>query len=450
MVSADNNEIQKEVQGFVNNFQMKSQWISSVPCVLFSIIAGALSDEFGRKPLLLLPLIGDFTRMLLNLVNYAFIETLPLEFFYVDNIASFFGGSTVYYLGVYSYGTTVTKPKERAHRLARLDGIETLANVVGTLLSPFVFRQLGYFGNYAISAIFFALSIAYLIFFVREPIKRNITENNDELITEKKAPKSKTCLEISITLLTKINNFLIKAIIVPLKGMKSVITKDRKSVLKFLIVLQLFCYGMYLFTLQIHGLTYLYLLLVFDGFSETDYALLNIVMSLLSFVCLMIIMPIFSGKLQVHDALMLFIISVCEVVSAAVIPFTNTLWQFYLAQALGTMGYCKYAVVRSLLSKCIDTNEVGKVFSMLAVIASVAPIGGNPLFRQLYNQTLSTFPGAVFLLFAALLFLAGCVNLFLYFSRDKIKTAADNNNEITEEEREKKIEESIQTEMSQL
>ena len=426
--AAENNEIQKEVQGYVNNFQMNSQWISSVPCVFFSVIAGALSDEFGRKPLLLFPLIGDLTRTLLNIVNYAFIETLPLEFFYLDSIASFFGGSTVYYLGVYSYGTTVTKPNERAHRLARLDGIETLANIVGTLLSPFIFKQLGYFGNYAISSLFFAMSIAYLIWFVREPIQRRPDDSKmSEVKTQKQT--SKSLPEMVLECFGKLKSFLAKAVIIPLIGMKSVVTKDRKSILKFLIFLQFLCYGLYLFTLQMQSLTYLYMLLVFDGFNETDYALFNIVMSLISFVCLMIIMPIFSGKFQVHDALMLFIISVCEVASAAILPFTDSLWQFYLGFGLGTMGYCKYAVVRSLLSKCIDTDEVGKVFSILAVIASVAPVGGNPVFRQLYNKTLSTFPGAVFLLYAALLSLAGFVNLFLYFMRRKIKTG----NEVEEE-----------------
>jgi hypothetical protein len=50
----------------------------------------------------------------------------------------------------------------------------------------------------------------------------------------------------------------------------------------------------------------------------------------------------------------------------------------------------------------------------------VAPVAGNPVFRQLYNKTLDTFPGAVFLLFAAVLFLAGAVNLSLYFMRRKM------------------------------
>jgi hypothetical protein len=33
-----------------------------------------------------------------------------------------------------------SRPEERAHRLARLDGIETGSKVIGTLLSPVVFK----------------------------------------------------------------------------------------------------------------------------------------------------------------------------------------------------------------------------------------------------------------------------------------------------------------------
>jgi PCFT/HCP family folate transporter-like MFS transporter 1/3 len=120
---------------------MKSDWIAAVPTILFSLMAGALSDVFGRKPLLLLPLIGYLLAIICGIINYSFIYDLPLEFFYLDNLTAFFGGLAVYNLGVYSYGTDVSKPEDRAYRLARLDGVETVAAVIGTSLSPKVLLE---------------------------------------------------------------------------------------------------------------------------------------------------------------------------------------------------------------------------------------------------------------------------------------------------------------------
>ena len=90
--------------------------------------------------MILLPLVGFFTGYLLNTIHYSLLSSLPLEFFYTDNVAAFFGGMPIYYLGIYSYCISATLPDERAHRLARLDGVETGAKVLGTLLSPVVFK----------------------------------------------------------------------------------------------------------------------------------------------------------------------------------------------------------------------------------------------------------------------------------------------------------------------
>jgi hypothetical protein len=358
-------------------------------------------DVFGRKPLMLLPMIGDLIGYIFLIINYAFIEVLPLEFFYLGNFSSFFGGYAVYYLGVYSYGTTVTQPRERAHRLTRLDGFETIAIIIGTLLSPLIFKKLGYYGNYGINCVFVVLAIAYLVYFVEEPI--TIVKSEKEHVTTEKVnlsmlDKSDRLFEHSWKV---IKSFLHNAIAIPLQGMKEVIVKDRKLVLKFLICVQFLCFATYWLTLQIWTVMYLYMLLVFEDFDETGYAHFNVAISVLNTFGLMVVMPIMSGKFQIHDAMMLFIVLMCEVVGSFIAPFVTTLWQFYLANGLGTLGYCKYGLVRSLLSNCIDPSEVGKVFSLLSVIASVAPIAGNPLFRQLYNKTLNTFPGAIFLLFGS-------------------------------------------------
>jgi predicted outer membrane lipoprotein len=175
------------------------------------------------------------------------------------------------------------------------------------------------------------------------------------------------------------------------------------------------------------------MLLVFDGFTGKDYAHLSVVMSLLRIVFLLFIMPVISRKLKVHDALLITIMLGFEVVGAIAKPFTTTLWQFYFAYGLGTLGYCKFGVIRSLLSKFIEPDEVGKVFSLLAIISAVGPMVGNPVFRQLYNYTLSIYPGSMFLCFAALLFVAMCANGFIYFQHSEIHLSEEQQTKIQNE-----------------
>jgi len=410
---------------------MIGQWISSVPVVAFSIIAGALSDVFGRKPLILFPIVGDFISGIFTIINYAFIETLPIEFFYTEKIGSFFGGYAVYYLGIYSYGTVITSPKERSHRLARLDGMETTALVIGTILAPIVFKNLGYFGSYGFSCFFNLLAIIYILKFVKEPMMEEREEQ--EMLTEENT-KQQGQVNFFESIVWNFLIFYKIFIKIPLRGMKEVLLKDRKIILKFLIFIQFICFITYWLTWQIFNITYLYMHLVFEGFTETDYSHYYVAMSALNTFCLVVIMPILSRKFQIHDAVIIFIILMCEVISFCITTFATTLWQFYLAQGLGTMGYCKFAIVRSLISQCIDKNEVGKFYSFLAVLAALAPVAGNPLFRQLYNATLDTFPGAIFLLYGAILFCPAMGNLFLYFMRSEMTNNAESNLNVKEQE----------------
>jgi PCFT/HCP family folate transporter-like MFS transporter 1/3 len=401
-----NQKIEGLVQAEVNNFLMKSNWIASVPIIFFSVIAGALSDEFGRKPLLLLPMLGNFFAMMMNTINYTFITSLPLEFFYLEQISAFFGGYAVYYLGMYSFVTNVTKEKERAHRLARLDGMEILGYVAGTLSSPVIFKKLGYYGNYSISAGMIALSLIYLLTFVKEPVSKQ----HESIMSKGKYSLKKWCY---------------LAVATPLLGMKSLIFKKRKLTLKLLILLQFAAFFIYWLIIEVNLLKYLYMLFVFEGFNETDYSYFSVFNDLSSAFSLMFIMPFLNAKLRIHDALMLVIVVGAEVTCYTALPFASLLWQFYFASGVGSLGYCKYAVVRSLISKCISIDEVGKVFSILAVVAALAPVAGNPMFRQLYNATLETFPGAIFLLAASLLFVAPAGNFFIYIKRHELENAED-------------------------
>ena len=66
--------------------------------------------------------------------------------------------------------------------------------------------------------------------------------------------------------------------------------------------------------------------------------------------------------------------------------FSVKLWQFYGATALQFLHVCKYGLVRSLLSKCISKNDIGKIYSALSIIAATIPMAGNGIMRTLYNK----------------------------------------------------------------
>lgn len=57
---------------------------------------------------------------------------------------------------------------------------------------------------------------------------------------------------------------------------------------------------------------------------------------------------------------------------------------------------------RTMLSKITPITEMGKINSFIAVIDSTTPLWGNPIYSAIYNKTLDNFPGAFFILSAAL------------------------------------------------
>ena len=87
-------------------------------------------------------------------------------------------------------------------------------------------------------------------------------------------------------------------------------------------------------------------------------------------------------------------------------------------------------MVRALMSKCIQPHETGKMFSVLGILSQFVLLVANPIYRTLYNATLSTFPAAEIVLTGSLLLFSSLVNFYLYSQRCRMLDYQDDN-EIT-------------------
>ena len=92
---------------------------AQVPTMIYAVLAGSLSDKFGRGPLLVLPIVGQILEGIALLANKVWFAELPLEALWLANVYDWFGGSAVWYLGVYTFAADITAPGERASRMAR-------------------------------------------------------------------------------------------------------------------------------------------------------------------------------------------------------------------------------------------------------------------------------------------------------------------------------------------
>ena len=266
---------------------MISQWMGGVPAIVYSLFAGSLLDQFGCKPFMLLPLVGAFIGSVCLLINFAFIDALPIAFFYTYNIYFFFGGESVFYLGTYSYGSLKFKPESRATVLARYDGFEVIGMLIGTVLSPIVLVSIGAYGNYGIKAGSAFLAFLYILVVIpHSPAKRQSTKN-----------------------------FIMDFFISPIIDMLKTLFKRRPRGMHWLIAIQIYAFASYWFTLQEMFMKYLFMLKVFEGFDGIGYSWFTIYETGINLIGLLVILPIMSNYFLIHDAAMLTICVGLEAIS---------------------------------------------------------------------------------------------------------------------------------------
>ncbi|XP_045501745.1 proton-coupled folate transporter-like [Colias croceus] len=365
---------------------------SGLPAIII-LFVGAWSDKTGnRKALMLVPIVGETISAIgLILATYNFLEwplwiTALIEA--VPTAVS--GGLSIALMGSYSYIADVTTVESRTFRVGIVAVIVTLAFPFGSSISGVLTEAVGYYGIFGINLGLYCFGFIYTFFRVKDVRKEPLKGSFFEIIVQFFNPK---------------NAWDTFSLIILSRGKK--LANVLLVVWAHIVVVgPVFGEG---------PLLYLYVLKKFN-MDLVDFSLFSTYSLLMGLAGTTIAVSIFSKLLKMHDALIGVIATSCKITASIVYGLAPSRNWFFSGPAFDFFGNSGTTVIRSLGTKIVEPDEVGKMCSLIGFVEAVVPVIYTPIYSKVYSHTLDTFTGAFYLLGGLMTVPAVFIFIYLYIS----------------------------------
>ncbi|XP_053602972.1 uncharacterized protein LOC128670958 [Plodia interpunctella] len=107
---------------------------------------------------------------------------------------------------------------------------------------------------------------------------------------------------------------------------------------------------------------------------------------------------VFSKKLRADDAVLGMVSAASKICGALVLAFARYDVEVYMSPLVEILNGTTSIALRSIASKLVSYQELGKVFSLFGVAETTMPFIFTPLYSRVYIATLHVLPGAAFLM----------------------------------------------------
>ena len=370
------------VQSISASYIMYYKILLNGPAILLGLFCGAWSDKIGRKLPVMFPCLGTILSTLIYMVSMIRPEPTVIFILLGGLLNGIFGKSAVITMALHSYVSDTSSKENRTAKLGKLLAMNFFGFFFGSLLAGFLLDLIGFNITFMLVVLlnFFAFLLALFCMGEREVVNNNALEKGSD----------DTNKEISRT------NFLFDFRNV--QESLSVIFKPRQDNLRCYIIIlfmtlivQQTCKSgevdvLLLFVekspLSWKKSTYAYLL-------ATDYGCMGI--------SVMVILPLLSCFCGVNDVIIILIGIAFKLLRTISLSLSDKTWMVFMSAVLGAPSSMMVGGAKSLISKSVSEDEMGKTFSLLSCCETVSNLIGSVVFTNIYAATFVYFEGMTFL-----------------------------------------------------
>ncbi|XP_029035548.1 solute carrier family 46 member 3 [Osmia bicornis bicornis] len=384
------------VQQLVAGMQTwKTALTSGLPTILI-LFMGAWSDRTGlRKPCMLLPIVGEFLSSVSMLLCTYFFHEVSMETTGVFEALwpALTGGWFTMFMGVFSYIAEITSVESRTLRIGAANVFLSLGVPIGMALSGILYLKIGFYGVFGISTVCYVLTFIYGLVVIKEAPKVRL----------KQPEKMSLCNAI-------LDFFAFKHIEETFRvAFKKGRNNRQKRVLVLMVVVMVVIGPLY----GEMAVMYLYMRYRYH-WNEVMFSMFTTFAMVTNLIGTAISVGVFSHILKIDDAIVGIMSSMSKILAGFVYAFATTDWMIYLAAIVEIVNGTSFIAMRSIASKLVSTDELGKVNSLFGVCESMMPLVYGPMYSSIYAATMKTFPGTFFIVGACLTMPAVFAFLWLY------------------------------------
>ncbi|XP_033336856.1 putative peptidoglycan muropeptide transporter SLC46 [Megalopta genalis] len=388
------------VQQLVAGMQTwKMALTSGLPTILI-LFMGAWSDRTGlRKPCMLLPIVGEFLSSVSMLLCTYFFYEVPMEVTAIFEALwpALTGGWFTMFMGVFSYIADITTVESRTLRIGAANVFISLGIPIGMALSGILYMKLGFYGVFSISTVCYMLSFIYGLVVIKEPPKLHLKQ--------KKPGQKKMSVCKSI-----LNFFAFKHIEETFKVAFKKGKHNRQKRVLVLMMIVMVVIG------PVYGemvVMYLYMRYRYH-WNEVKFSMFTTFAMVTNLIGTAVSVGVFSHILKIDDAIVGIMSSMSKILAGFVYAFATTDWMIYLGAIVEIVNGTSFIAMRSIVSKLVSANELGKMNSLFGVCESLMPLVYGPMYSSIYGATMKSFPGTFFIVGACMTMPAVFAFFWLY------------------------------------